>query len=279
MLNYFSQLALSAGAGSGGESRPPQLVPQLPAFGARNEAGIPLSSELVEMHVQVEAGVPVVVQERVFGTSATRVPAATPEARQHTWYESQSSDGKPAAPEFREDLVSSFAQGAHRSALPLPVPLSAQAGPRSSVVPLPLNSMALSGTVRPALPGPASVAPESPDSTDQRLKPMDKATPSLSGRNPTLREPNGATPVPSDPLQAMLLKNRIGELKSQPTQPLPKIAPTAPPPAPTIHISIGRIEVRAPGTVPKERPRTAPIQSGPKLTLDHYLNQRNEAKK
>jgi hypothetical protein len=48
--------------------------------------------------------------------------------------------------------------------------------------------------------------------------------------------------------------------------------------APTVHIRIGRIEVRA-GTQPPQPPARTPAAPRPKLTLDEYLRQRNEGKR
>jgi hypothetical protein len=48
--------------------------------------------------------------------------------------------------------------------------------------------------------------------------------------------------------------------------------------APTIHIRIGRIEVRA-VTQPAPQPAPRPVRQQPKLGLDDYLRQRSEGKR
>ena len=52
------------------------------------------------------------------------------------------------------------------------------------------------------------------------------------------------------------------------------------PPAPTIRVNIGRIEVRA-NTPPPQPPAQPPrrVRSGPMLSLDEYLNQRNKGQR
>jgi hypothetical protein len=51
---------------------------------------------------------------------------------------------------------------------------------------------------------------------------------------------------------------------------------TPKPPAPTIRVNIGRIDVRAITPHPPPVRRDAPARSGPVLSLDAYLQQRNE---
>jgi hypothetical protein len=49
----------------------------------------------------------------------------------------------------------------------------------------------------------------------------------------------------------------------------------APQQAPTVHVTIGRIEVRAITPLSPPAPSAAPAQPGPQLSLDDYLKQRS----
>ena len=50
-------------------------------------------------------------------------------------------------------------------------------------------------------------------------------------------------------------------------------------PRPVIRVTIGRVEVRAVTSQAPPAPRTSPVRSGPALTLEGYLAQRNEGRR
>ena len=66
----------------------------------------------------------------------------------------------------------------------------------------------------------------------------------------------------------------------EPAAPVPAVLPKAMrKPAPTIQVTIGRIEVRAITLPAPPAPRFKPARPGPALSLDDYLKQRNEGKR
>ena len=61
--------------------------------------------------------------------------------------------------------------------------------------------------------------------------------------------------------------------------PAPQWRPAAPPQAPTVQVTIGRVEIRAvtPPTISTARPAERPVAA--RLSLDEYLRQRNEGRR
>jgi hypothetical protein len=65
----------------------------------------------------------------------------------------------------------------------------------------------------------------------------------------------------------------------EPKAPAPAEPTAAPKPTPTIKVTIGRIEVRAIMPPAPPAPRTKPARTGPTLSLEDYLKQRNEGRR
>ncbi len=81
-----------------------------------------------------------------------------------------------------------------------------------------------------------------------------------------------ATQEASAPLLAESAARREAERAA--TGQVGRRAAPAPPPAPTVRVSIGRIEVRAIQPAPPPGAPPAPRRSGPRLSLEDYLRGR-----
>jgi hypothetical protein len=158
------------------------------------------------------------------------------------------------------------------------------------------------GTIRRVEPGPlrrvADEAPRRPAPEDPPPDPpaaKNGSHRSVFRQDGTVEEPGLAVGAPSSgKVNPLVSGNEQGRAA---TSPVPRIAPRivdhspdqrreqapretrafAPePPAPTIRVAIGRIEVRAITPPPAPPPRReSPVRSGPALSLDDYLKQRN----
>lgn len=104
--------------------------------------------------------------------------------------------------------------------------------------------------------------------------------------SPMLRRDDAAMPLPVDdakprtdaPMQRK--NNASGAVEvALPTSPAPQWRPPAPPPAPTVQVTIGRVEVRAVTPPPQVQPRPAERRASARLSLDDYLRQRNEGRR
>jgi hypothetical protein len=103
--------------------------------------------------------------------------------------------------------------------------------------------------------------------------------PSIERRTAPSAQGRGQQPS-SDDTQVIVVQSRIMPVErrgedSRDSGPLP-LSVQAPPPAPTIHVTIGRVEVRATTpAVPASKPRPAPRT----MSLDDYLRQRSRGGK
>lgn len=109
-------------------------------------------------------------------------------------------------------------------------------------------------------------------------------------RDPAVPSPTSRQAQPVDPLRSrgdLPVDVRLREPDRMLSEPATRLRPSSearlaeqPPAPPEIHIRIGRVEVRA-TTSAGPPPRSSPPErlSGPRLTLDEYLRQRNEGRR
>lgn len=87
---------------------------------------------------------------------------------------------------------------------------------------------------------------------------------------PALQPKDSTTPKPDDPIMKRLTP-KVEPLRELHIKPAVKSET-----APTIRVTIGRIEVRAKMPPPSKTQRAAPVKTSPTLSLNDYLKQRSE---
>jgi hypothetical protein len=222
------------------------------------------------------------------GTDTVRMPADAPAAAGRVPSEGVPQPSPGAGPSRRAG-PSRQAAARPRSRIPAPSPeavppgslrIPARTGPRAAGEPAlpqagPLVPHATAGT-RPA--GPAAHRPRPPATVsgggDQRVPRPEIEQDMAERRGPGALGPPAATvgePLPP-PRRGLLTTPRPGAFAGSPAFPGPAGDP-APPPEPTVHVTIGRVEIRA-VTAPAPPARPAPAARA--MGLDEYLAERNQ---
>lgn len=180
-------------------------------------------------------------------------------------------DARPRAIQATgETVVRSVAEA---PANPLQAATEAIVKPPNDPRPKPTHAVAAQGVVRPAPEAP-SKEPRAVPVIGERASTLPAAPPARPARGSS--EPRSATPPAIAPLTKVVAVAhatipRISPAPSRPER--AKSADTAPSPRP-VHITIGRIEVRAVHPPPEPVPRRV-VPASPKISLEEYLKQRS----